>query len=131
MSDAENYLLKGPLDSYEKNGFGLWMVTRKGDLRPLGMCGILKRETLEHPDIGFAFLPEFAGQGYATESIRVVLGVAAKRFNLSILCAITTPDNHASQKALTKCGFIFSRKTVSEKNEELFLFMKSLYEGQV
>jgi ribosomal-protein-alanine N-acetyltransferase len=129
ISDAENYLLKGPLDSYEKNGFGLWMVMRKEDLRPIGMCGILKRDTLEFPDLGFAFLPEFTGQGYATESIKVILRVAATDFRLSTLSAITTPDNIDSQKALAKCGFVFFRRIVSEKDEELFLFMKSMDES--
>ena len=59
---AENYLKNGPLKSYEQNGFGLSMVeTRNG--KPIGMCGLIKRNYLEHPDIGFAFLPEFSSMG--------------------------------------------------------------------
>src|SRR5688572_21540231 len=61
------YLENGPLKSYKENGFGSWMVELKEDKTPIGMCGILRRESLENPDIGFAFLPEYTGKGYAFE----------------------------------------------------------------
>ena len=63
IDTAIGYLKNGPFDSYKKLGYGLWMVMRKADHQPLGMCGLLKREMLEYPDIGFAFLPEFTRQG--------------------------------------------------------------------
>jgi RimJ/RimL family protein N-acetyltransferase len=125
-ADAENYLTSGPFESYRTNGFGLWLVVRKEDSMRLGMCGILKRPILNHPDVGFAYLPEFTRQGYAGESLRGILHLARTRFSLQKVCAITTPDNNASQKVLASAGFEFSGTTLSEKNEELFLYMKDL-----
>src|SRR6478736_8102385 len=65
--DAIRYLQNGPMKSYQENGFGLSLVEEKGNRKSIGMCGILKRDSLENPDIGFALLPEFVGKGYAFE----------------------------------------------------------------
>ena len=59
LDDARNYILKGPIASYEKFGFGLWLVELKADGMPLGICGLLQRDTLPDVDIGFALLPQF------------------------------------------------------------------------
>ena len=53
--DARNYILTGLLESYARHGFGLWVVELKGSGRSMGICGLLKREALDHVDIGFAF----------------------------------------------------------------------------
>jgi RimJ/RimL family protein N-acetyltransferase len=63
LAQAEAYLQDGPLASYATHGFGLYLVRRKSDGAPLGMCGLLKRPSLPQPDIGFAYLPQFTGQG--------------------------------------------------------------------
>ena len=68
IDDALNYLQNGPLLSYKKRGFGLYMVTIKESATPIGMCGLLKRDELEYADLGYAFLPEFCGKGYAKEA---------------------------------------------------------------
>ena len=65
---ARNYLQQGPIKSYSENGFGLAMVETKTDQNPIGICGLLKRTSLPNPDIGFAFLPLYWGQGLALES---------------------------------------------------------------
>jgi RimJ/RimL family protein N-acetyltransferase len=76
LEDARQYILNGPVASYAQNGFGLFLVQLKANQVPLGMCGLLKRETLEDVDIGFAFLPEFWNKGYAFEAAAVVLSYA-------------------------------------------------------
>ncbi len=58
LEDAKKYILNGPVDMYNKMGFGLYLVERKEDLTPLGMCGLIKRDSLEDVDIGFAFFRE-------------------------------------------------------------------------
>src|ERR1043166_3210050 len=68
LDDARNYILNGPVASYEKFGYGLYATELKDGSVPIGMCGILKRDTLPHPDIGFAFLPRYWNKGYAFES---------------------------------------------------------------
>src|SRR3954463_1726291 len=59
LEDARRYVLDGPVKSYERYGFGLNLVELKSEAKPIGICGILKRDTLPDPDIGFAFLPAY------------------------------------------------------------------------
>jgi RimJ/RimL family protein N-acetyltransferase len=120
---AAQYLQNGPLKSYARNGFGLSMVETK-DGQPIGMCGILKRETLENPDIGFAFLPEFTGKGYAYEIANATLAYAINDLKIPNVSAITLPHNIRSIKFLEKIGMKFIKSFLSEKNEELLLFEK-------
>lgn len=104
VEDAKVYLQNGPLLSYERNGFGLYLVglLETGDF--IGMCGILKRDNLEHPDLGFAFLPEYKGKGYAHEAAKAVIHFARERLKIKTLFAITMPENAASIKLLEKVG---------------------------
>lgn len=114
---ALTYLQNGPIRSYHENGFGLSMVELK-DGTPIGMCGILKRDTLESPDIGFAFLPEFMGLGYAFEIASATIIYAKDKLNLKTILGITVPANKKSIRLLEKIGLRFS-KTIFDKNEEL------------
>jgi [ribosomal protein S5]-alanine N-acetyltransferase len=116
---AQDYLRNGPLLSYIQHDFGLWMVLENATTTPVGMCGLLKRDTLQYPDVGFALLPAFEGHGYATEAVRAVLALASARFDLKVVSAITNLDNSLSQKVLKKCGFEFHREFVNEKSETL------------
>jgi ribosomal-protein-alanine N-acetyltransferase len=75
---AENYILNGPMSSYERYGHGLYLVTLKQTGERIGICGILKRDTLEHADIGFALLPQYFGKAYAYEAASAVLENAQK-----------------------------------------------------
>ncbi len=109
VAQAEAYLQNGPMASYAENGFGLYLVERKEDSMRLGMCGLVKRPSLPHVDIGFAFLPQFTGQGYAFEAATAVLHHARHDLNLSPIVAITATDNHRSIKLLEKCGLHFQK----------------------
>jgi len=104
---AKNYLLNGPIKSYAENGFGLSLVELKKDSIPIGMCGIIKRENLEGPDIGFAFLPEFMGKGFAFEIANATMVFAKDNLKLFSIFAITVPDNKKSIKLLEKLGLKF------------------------
>lgn len=73
LDDAKKYIINGPMKSYEKFGFGLWLTKLKNDETPIGICGLLKRETLNDIDIGFAFLPQYTGKGYAFEAASATL----------------------------------------------------------
>lgn len=121
--DARQYIQSGPVASYEKQGFGLYLVQLRGTKTPIGMCGLLKRDALEHPDIGFAFLPDYRRQGYASESVKAVLSLAKKIFTMPRILAITNPDNHSSIKLLEKMGFNFERIIkLPDTNEQVKLF---------
>jgi len=124
--DAVHYLLNGPLKSYELNGYGLYLVESKEHAASIGMCGLVKRENLECPDIGFAFLPEYMGKGLAYEAAKAMLSFARKELGLSLIYGITLPDNRTSIRLLEKVGMKFN-KTFKQinKEEELWLYSNS------
>jgi RimJ/RimL family protein N-acetyltransferase len=110
LDDACDYMLKGPIGSYEEFGFGLYRVELKEQATPVGMCGLVKRETLSDVDVGFAFLPEFWSKGYAIESASAVLEFARTNLRLTRLVGIARPDNHASIRVLEKLGMKFEQR---------------------
>ena len=107
LDDARAYIENGPGASYRKNGFGLYRVALATDNVPIGMCGLVKRDGLDHADIGYAFLPQFRGQGYALESARVVLDHAWTVLNMDRILAVTTPVNKGSIRLLEQLGLHF------------------------
>lgn len=109
VDDAKNYLTNGPIESYKRHGFGLYCVELNDTHTPIGMCGLLKRETLPDVDLGFAFLPQYFGCGYAFEAASAVVVQAQDVFRLPRLLAITNPDNDASIKLLRRLGFEFEQ----------------------
>ena len=122
IADAEQYILNGPVASYERHRFGLYLVELRDARTPIGICGLLKREELPDPDIGFAFLPDFRSQGYAFESAAAVLQDARERLKLERILAITNQDNEASIKLLQKLGLKFERLVkMSADSDELCL----------
>ncbi|PDZ03411.1 alanine acetyltransferase [Bacillus cereus] len=121
LDDAKKYILNGPVDMYNKMGFGLYIVERKEDLTPLGMCGLIKRDSLEDVDIGFAFLEKFRSKGYGFESASAVVDYGVQKLGLKRIVAITTIDNINSGKLLEKVGLQFE-KIISDSGEDLKLF---------
>ncbi|WP_194437911.1 GNAT family N-acetyltransferase [Vibrio fluminensis] len=122
--DAINYLKQGPMASYAKYGFGLSLVVLKLCQTPIGMCGVLKRDELEHPDLGYAFLDEFAGKGYASEAAKQVLTSTMSACQLDTVLAVTLPDNLRSNKLLKAVGFEFKQPM------ELYDMLNNLYQYQ-
>jgi ribosomal-protein-alanine N-acetyltransferase len=109
LEDARQYILNGPIASYKQHGFGLFLVQLKAVNTPIGMCGLLKRESLADVDIGFAFLPEFWKKGYALESAAAVFSYGKDVLKLPRIVAITNKDNDASGTLLEKLGLSFDR----------------------
>ena len=127
IADARNYIEQGPLASYERFGFGLFLTELQESHVPIGMCGLLKRDTLEDVDIGFAFVPQFWKQGYAVESASAVMAYAKDIIGLKRLAAITSPDNDKSIRVLTKLGMTFQRLVrLTEDAPEVKLFAREL-----
>jgi RimJ/RimL family protein N-acetyltransferase len=126
IEDAHRFLEAGPLKMYEQLGFGLYLVERRSDAAPIGMCGLIKRDALDHVDIGFALLASVAGQGFAYEAASAVVELA-KSLRLPRLLAITTPTNRASQKLLGKLGLQFEKEIrMGPQAEPLHLFAMEL-----
>ena len=104
LSDAERYLRDGPLASYARHGHGLYHVALRETAAPVGMCGILRRDGLDAPDLGYAILERHHGRGYATEAARATLEHARRDLGLTHVLAITSEANAASQRVLEKAG---------------------------
>ncbi|GMG87143.1 GNAT family N-acetyltransferase [Biformimicrobium ophioploci] len=122
-ADARCYLDEGPLKMYRERGFGLWLVERSSDGVALGLCGLIKRDSLEDVDIGYGFLPEHEGQGYALEAARTVVAHAEAVVGLDRLVAICDPQNAASIRLLEKLGMeIEGQISAEEDGKALHLF---------
>ena len=104
-SDAINYLRSGPMASYQKFGYGLYLVQLKDTNTPIGMCGFLKRDDFEYADIGYSLLEAFWSKGYAKEAAIAVLDYAHKKHHLTTVLAATLPSNTGSINLLEKLGF--------------------------
>jgi RimJ/RimL family protein N-acetyltransferase len=120
---AREYLENGPLKSYQTNGFGLSLVQLKANNKPIGMCGLIKRDYLDHPDIGFAFLPNYTGKGYAYEVAKRTIQYAMNELQKENILAITLPENSSSIRLLVKLGFKYDKNFITkDTNEELLLY---------
>jgi RimJ/RimL family protein N-acetyltransferase len=127
QDDARNYILNGPIASYEKFGFGLFLVELRDSTSPIGICGLLQRDIFEDIDVGYALLPEFWSQGYARESAEAVLTFARNTLGKKRVLAITNLDNDKSIRLLEKMGFHFERMTrMPDETKEIKLFAVDL-----
>jgi ribosomal-protein-alanine N-acetyltransferase len=129
-ADVPQYLEFGPFAMYGRHGFGLWHVARKLDGAPIGMCGLLKRDSLPDVDIGYAYLPEFRGQGYALEAAQASLRHAAGKYGLRRVIAVVSPGNSASIALLEKIGMRFQGMHFMQPGEdEVRLYGRNLDSG--
>lgn len=111
VADVERYLTEGTLKDYVERGFGLWLVLHQGE--PIGSCGLLQRPFLTGPDIGYSFLPQARGQGFAREAAAACVEFA-KTHAIDTLWAMVNPDNGASVKLLQSLGFVASGSRLLE-----------------
>ena len=124
--DAINYIQVGMRDRYETQGFGLWVVCLKELNKPIGICGLLQRDFLDHPDIGFAFMKKYGGKGYAIEAASKILEIAQSEYSLSHLYAITNDDNYRSQRLLIKLGMNLIDSQFQGNHQHLYEYRSSV-----
>lgn len=121
---AEQYIIKGLQQNYKLHGFGLWLVEIKESFEPIGMCGLLRRETLEYIDIGFAFLPEFQGKGYASEIAASTMIFGKYILGIEQIAAITKSNNFRTKALLKKLGLTYQKNIrLNPDGDELELFL--------
>jgi RimJ/RimL family protein N-acetyltransferase len=121
--DARRYVSEKLTTSYRRHGFGLYVVVLKSTGAPTGICGLIRRETLEDVDVGFAMLPAYRGSGYALEATRAVLHHGRSAFALRRIVAITIPDNRGSIRVLEGAGMTFERVIrLPDDDDELALY---------
>lgn len=126
LDDARRYLREGPLDMYARFGFGMYLVSTRSDGTPIGMCGLIKRDALPDVDIGFAYVPESWGAGYAVEAAQAVVAHARDDFALKRLVAITSLDNAGSMRVLEKIGLTFEGLIELTPGDPVRLFARAL-----
>jgi RimJ/RimL family protein N-acetyltransferase len=123
IDNARSYILQGPVEMYSRLGFGLYLVELKQQVVSIGICGLIKRDSLEDVDIGFAFLPQYWGSGYAYEAASAVMQYGNKVLGLNRIVAITSADNARSVRLLEKLGLRFEEMVkLSPDSEEVSLF---------
>lgn len=121
--DAKRYLREGPIGSYEQNGFGLYLVRLAGSNEEVGICGLLKRDGFDDPDLGFAFCERHWGHGYASEAAMAVLDHGRSELGLRRIIAMADAANQASVRVLEKLGFRYERNvTMPGEAEEVCLY---------
>jgi [ribosomal protein S5]-alanine N-acetyltransferase len=124
VESARRYLESGPLEMYRSRGFGLWLVERRADAVPIGICGVLKRDSLDDPDLGFAFLPAYRGQGYAREAAAATLEHARQQLGIQRVLAITSPENLPSANVLRSVGMRFEQSIrLKGEDRDTWLFV--------
>ena len=102
------------IDPYWQVGHGFWLVERRSDAEPLGLCGLFKRDSLPLPDLGYGLATRHAGQGYAREAARACLAYAQRVLGRDELLAITSPTNGPSMALLEDLGFVREGERVGE-----------------
>ena len=123
LDSAKAYITNGPVASYAKNGFGLYLVELQESGESMGMCGLIRRNTLKDVDIGYAFLPKFWSKGYAFEAAMAMKQYAQEELGLNRLVAVVDPENLPSIRLLEKLGMSFERMVrLSADDIELKLF---------
>jgi RimJ/RimL family protein N-acetyltransferase len=123
LDGAMVYIRNGPVASYAKHGFGLYLVQLKETGESIGICGLIKRDQLKDVDIGYAFLPKFWSKGYAIESALAVKEYAREVIGLKRMVAVTDPRNAGSIRVLEKLGMNFEKMVrLSADDIELKLF---------
>ena len=108
-ADAQDYIAERIAPPYQQDGYGMWLVQEAIDAKPVGTCGLVNREFMDDVDLGYAFLPEASGLGYATEAAAAVLDYASRNLGFDRVVAITALENPGSIRVLEKLGYRFSR----------------------
>jgi RimJ/RimL family protein N-acetyltransferase len=109
LEGAKTYITDGPVASYARNGFGLYLVELKTTGESLGMCGLIRRNTLQDVDIGYAFLPRYWSKGYAFEAAQAMKDYARDGIGLKRMVAVVDPENLPSIHLLEKLGMKYER----------------------
>lgn len=128
IEQAQERITNGHLKNYAQLGYGFYkLLLKEENNKPIGTNGLVKRDTLELPDIGFAMLPEYENKGFGYESSLAILKLAKEKFNLKKIGAITLEHNVNSIKLIEKLGLTYEKKVKPfEDDAELLLFAKNL-----
>ncbi|MBM7072397.1 GNAT family N-acetyltransferase [Shewanella sp. OPT22] len=120
---AKAYIMNGPKTSYQQYGFGLFHVSLKSTGEAIGLAGLTKREYLSFPELGYALLPRYWGNGYAKEAAKAVVDWGYQQMNIKRIMALVKHDNPGSQSVLRSVGFKNVRDIAVPDEDEPMLLM--------
>jgi RimJ/RimL family protein N-acetyltransferase len=103
-AEAAEYIRSAQVFRYGPDGLGFNVVELTATGEPIGICGLVKRDTLDHVDVGYALLEDHAGRGYAREAAAAALAHALGPLGLERVVAITSPENVGSRRVLEAIG---------------------------
>ncbi len=122
LEAAQKYIQTSLQKSYKKNGYGLWLMQLKETSKPIGMCGLVNRDSLEDIDIGFALLPKYERNGFTFEAAKATLHYAKNTLGIDKVVAITDAKNVASIGLLNKLGLQFEKEVHLSADDVVLLF---------
>jgi RimJ/RimL family protein N-acetyltransferase len=131
LEDAERYIRDVVLRMYERLGYGLYLVESRESGDPMGICGFVRRDSLEGPDLGFAFLQRFWGVGYAGEAAAAVMSYAWNALAFTRVLAIASRQNERSTRLLGRLGFSLLRAMRVEAGDEVDVYAKEKHSRDV
>lgn len=129
-AEAREYIRTGAMASYAQHGHGLYLVVAKQGNEPIGTCGILRRDVLPDPDLGFAFAAEHRARGYGREAASAVLEYAKHSLGLARIAAIVSPENEPSLRVLSRLDFVFERMVRMSADEPEILYLARELDGE-
>ena len=104
LEDAQTYLQNGLLKLFDETGFGYYLISLHSG-EPIGVAGFLRKAFLDHEDFGFALMPQYHAKGLAYEASTALLNYGQEQHGFTVLDAVTSLDNSASQSLLVKLSF--------------------------
>jgi RimJ/RimL family protein N-acetyltransferase len=122
VAQARQAIVEGPMSLYEVYGYGPYRMVRKSDSVSVGICGLFRREFLDEPDLGYAVLPGFRGEGFASEAARQVLVIAGVVFGLKRIKALISPTNARSIQVVERLGFRLERRCSIDVDDDTLLY---------
>jgi ribosomal-protein-alanine N-acetyltransferase len=109
LEEVREVLLTRPLRDYAVHGYGRMACIEKSTGRLVGFSGLKYLEDLQETDIGYRFLPDSWGKGYATESAQALMAQGREQFDLTRIIGLVQPANGASSRVLEKLGLVYER----------------------
>jgi ribosomal-protein-alanine N-acetyltransferase len=92
---------------HEQHGFGICVVELRSKGEVIGAAGLTHLEDGPEVEVGYRFLKEHWGKGYATEAAAASIAFGLDELGLERVVAVTLPTNRASRRVMEKCGMTF------------------------
>ncbi|HLG15250.1 MAG TPA: GNAT family N-acetyltransferase [Blastocatellia bacterium] len=96
--------------SFQRRGFGLWVVCLKGESSLVGFCGLRSFGEPAEVEMVVGLAPAYWGRGLATEASRAMLRYGFEEVGLERIYGGADPPNAASIRLMERCGMTFAKK---------------------